>query len=110
MEYVRSTTTMMSTGLEPHGEHAVADAFSLIELMPTTFAKKVGTVADSSTAIAFAGLQPGIDARHFAVTFSETATPFSLFLPEVPYAAAMAVLAPDCGSSCAPARAAASAD
>jgi hypothetical protein len=79
--------------------------------MPTTRAKNVGTDAVSSTVMAFTGLQPGIEVRHFVVTFSATvAEPTSVFLPFVPYAFATLWLVVADGSSCAPASAAASAD
>src|ERR1035437_8713031 len=113
IEPVRSTTTMMSSGLTPQYEQAVALALTLNELIPSTRAKNVGTFADSSATTAFAGSQPGKLDRHLAVIDSET-TPMLLswFLPAglVPNSCAVALAWTASGSFCAPASAAASAE
>src|SRR5947209_7684026 len=78
---VRSSTSMMSTCLAPHGEHAAAWTFRLNELTPMIFAKYVGTLAASSTDTIFTGEQPGIVALQLVATVSVTATSVILFLP-----------------------------
>ena len=80
IEPVRSSTSITSTGLVPHGEHAVALTCTLKELNPKTFAKKVGTSAVSLTATVLTGLQPGIVLTQLVVMFSVTGT-FVILLP-----------------------------
>ena len=65
---------MMSSGLMPHGEHAVAFTFTSTVLNPNRRMKNVSTCPSSSTETAFTGLQPGIETRHFDVTHSSTET------------------------------------
>ena len=108
---MRSITSITSTGLEPHGEHAVAFTWTLKELTPKTFAKNVGTCAVSVTATEFTGLQPGIDEMQLVVIVSVTGT-FVILLPptlDAPYCVAVVVAALLSGSCVAPASAAASA-
>ena len=60
---------MMSSGLMPHGEQAVALTLTSKWSMPSSLAKIVGTLAARSvTTTALTGLQPGIEAMHFVVT------------------------------------------
>ena len=58
---------MMSSGLEEHGEHAVALALIVNSSMPSTLAKMVGTLVVCSTTTVFTGLQ-GANERHFVET------------------------------------------
>ena len=113
IEPVRSSTSMMSSGLTPHGEHAVERTWTLSVLMPKKRTKNVLTWPVSWTLTAFTGLQPGTDARHRVETTSSTLLIFDdWFLPPaaVPNCFAVATAAAGSGSSWAPARAAASAD
>ncbi len=102
---------MMSSGFEPHGEQAVADALTLIEGMPRTPPKKVFSVPVSRTVTAFAVVQPGTPTRHFVETLIVTlSTPFGAFEPPLPYWPATELACARFGSASAPASAAASAE
>ncbi len=74
---------MMSAGLRPHGEHAVALTLMSKWSIPRSLAKIVGTLAARSvTTTALTGSQPGTETMHFVVT--DVATPGMLswaFLP-----------------------------
>jgi hypothetical protein len=60
---------MMSSGLIPHGEQAVALTLMSKWSIPRSLAKIVGTLAARSvTTTALTGLQPGIEAMHLVVT------------------------------------------
>ena len=111
IEPVRSSTSMMSTGFDPHGEHAAAWTCTWNEFTPTIFEKNVGTTAVSSTDTMLTGLQPGMVLLQAVLTCSATDRPASLFFPvePEPYCLAVAAAADASGSCCAPASAAASA-
>ncbi len=112
IEPVRSSTSITSTGREPHGEHAVALTLILNELNPRTFEKNVGTVAVSLTETELTGLQPGIVAMQLVLIDSVTGTllpTWLLPLEDAPYCVATEVAEVGSGSCCAPASAAASA-
>src|SRR5262245_32903115 len=68
IEPVRSSTTMMSSGLMLHGAHAVACAWTVRWLIPTIRPNHVGTFDVAFTLIPFTPpsrrLQPGTPARH----------------------------------------------
>src|SRR3954466_11274704 len=102
---------MMSSGLVPHGEHAVERTCTVNDLTPSTRVKSVLTLAVSSTTTALTGSHPGTELKHF-VTTSSTTRPRSLWFLAVgplPYWRASEMLPDESGSFCAPARAAASA-
>ena len=74
---------MMSSGLIPHGEQAVALTLMSKWSMPRSLAKIVGTLAARSvTTTAFTGSQPGIEVRHLVVTV--VVTPGMLLLAFLP--------------------------
>jgi hypothetical protein len=72
IEPVRSSTIMMSSGLTPHGEHAVAFAVIRNESIPKRPAKNVFVGAFSITTTALTGSQPGIELMHFVSTVVTT--------------------------------------
>ena len=112
IEPVRSSTIMMSSGFEPHGEHAVDFACTVNDLTPSTLANTVFTVADSETVTAFAVVQPGNVDRHLVLTVSETASlpPSAFFSPVcAPKFEAVEIALLTFGRLAAPASAAASA-
>src|SRR5262245_46404137 len=85
IEPVRSRTSMMSSGLEEHGEQAVALALIVKWSIPSTLAKIVGTTVVCSTWTAFTGLQ-GANERHLVVTVVATdgSLSVSFFAPSRP--------------------------
>ena len=104
---------MMSSGLTPHGEHAVDRTWMSSVLIPKKRTKNVLTWPVSWTLTAFTGLQPGTEARHLVETASSMLLILDVvFLPPdcVPNCLAVATAAAGSGSSWAPASAAASAD
>ena len=77
---------MMSSGFEPHGEQAVAEALTLNDGTPKRPPKYVLTTPVSLTVTAFAVVQPGTPARHEVVTVIFTlSTPKGVFEPPLPY-------------------------
>src|ERR1039457_2120184 len=65
IEPVRSRTSITSSGFSPHGEHAVAVAWTVRFETPNRPPNTIGTSAVARTTTAFAGEHPGTDARHF---------------------------------------------
>ena len=76
---------MMSSGLAPHGEHAVAFALTLNVSNPRSRANFVGTSVVCSTTIAFTGLHGAIETQRVAtVVVTGGIVPLLVLRPGLP--------------------------